>query len=319
MPTSTLPKRQRVPQLLMWGLGIFILGTISCEIALRTLWGLGTPILVQPDPACGYILQPSQDVIRFHVHTYINRHSMRSDEIKPLKQQGTIRIVFLGDSITYGTTQVDQSQIFTEILHRELPSRLGHPVEVLNAAVSAWAPSNELDFIKSRGTFDADLLIWVWNSADLMQPRATLDQLGDKLASRKPSTALGELFQRYIFIKLFRLAARSDAGTSSGPVDTFAKRQNLGALSEMLDLLRPRHIPLVIMYIPTGKDIKTNALPSEIADWATKEHVGITDVSPYLAGKEPKALVLPDGAHYNGAGHRLIADSAESSIQSLRL
>ena len=47
---------------------------------------------------------------------------MRSDDFHIAKPIGTDRLMFVGDSLAYGTTRIDQEKIFTEILHPELPA-----------------------------------------------------------------------------------------------------------------------------------------------------------------------------------------------------
>ncbi len=99
-----------------------------------------------------------------------NEYGMRSDPIRPGRIPGTRRIYFLGDSMTYGTTQVDQSRLFTEIVHQRLPEQIHEPVEVMNGAISGWAPANELAYLREHGTLNADLVILVLNSGDPTQP-----------------------------------------------------------------------------------------------------------------------------------------------------
>ena len=100
---------------------IFIAG----ELALEWM-GFGSPPMVTLNPGVSYELQPGQSIVRrwplsedsvSHVKT--NRMGMRSDEIGPAPAPGVLRIFFVGDSITYGTTQVDQDHIFTELVHHE--------------------------------------------------------------------------------------------------------------------------------------------------------------------------------------------------------
>jgi hypothetical protein len=123
------------------------------EAMLRFGLGLGNPVLIAEDSACAYILKPDQDVFRFFSHTHVNHFGMRSDEVPALRDPHTLRILFVGDSITYGTSRIDQRQIFPEILHRDLRSIVQRPVEVLNASASSWAIDNELSYVRSRGRF----------------------------------------------------------------------------------------------------------------------------------------------------------------------
>ncbi|MBT3070837.1 SGNH/GDSL hydrolase family protein [Rhodomicrobium sp. Az07] len=120
----------------------------------------------------GYISAPNQDVRRFFARNKINRFSMRSDEIEAQKAPDHTRILFIGDSVTYGTTYIDQTRIFTTLVANRASERIGNPVEILNASAGGWAPENEVGFLLSKGTFESDLVLIVLNTADLNSPLA---------------------------------------------------------------------------------------------------------------------------------------------------
>src|SRR5882724_9839198 len=126
---GTLPqtafRRSRLPATV----ASLLLLALATELFLRFVLGLGNPVLIAADRACGYITKPNQNIRRFLVHTYINKYGMRADEIASTKPEKVVRIYFVGDSITYGTTHVDQGEIFSEILKRELPGFVHKPVQ----------------------------------------------------------------------------------------------------------------------------------------------------------------------------------------------
>jgi len=98
---------------------------------------------------------------------------MRSDEVSPVPTPGVVRVLFVGDSLTYGTTHVDQRKIFTQIVGRGLPSIVHHSVEVLNASANGWAPDNEWSWVRTRGIFHSNFVLLVLNDGDVTQPWAT--------------------------------------------------------------------------------------------------------------------------------------------------
>lgn len=141
------------------------------EGVLRFVLGVGNPVLIAPDPYCEYILKPDQHIFRFFAHIDTNHLGMRSDEVPAKRSPDTLRLMLVGDSIVYGTSRVDQHQIFSEILHHDLPSIVHEPVEVLNTSAGGWAIENELSYIRSRGIFKSDMVLLVLNNGDLTQPR----------------------------------------------------------------------------------------------------------------------------------------------------
>ena len=205
--------------------------------ALRVQWGLGTPLLYQNDPDTGYIVSPSQNIVRFHCHNQINKFSMRSPAITATKPPGEFRLLAIGDSVTYGTSFVDQPLIFTSLLARDLPGRLGEPVEVLNASAGGWAVGNELGYLRSRGTFDANLVMFVINTGDLAQTFA-LSPVDSSLSfpSHNPFCALTELLQRYILPRFIHQNTADAGSTASAPDLVHDTPQVFDALGNAMEL-----------------------------------------------------------------------------------
>jgi lysophospholipase L1-like esterase len=292
---------------------ITVVGAV--EAALRFGVGLGNPVLIAPDPACSYILKPDQDVVRFFVRTHINHYGMRSDDVPASRKPGTLRLLFVGDSITYGTTRVDQKAIFTELLHRDLPAIVHRPVEVLNASASAWAPDNELAFLQSRGIFHSDIVLLVLNDGDLTQPRSTIEDVGDNLPMKRPATAVGELYARYIRPRMSHLLTKTDAGDNVALNSESVIRKNVADLDDIDELVRRQGATLVIVYIPFRRDIPDISRPSAstLKAWSEAHSVSMLDLTAVEAPDPSSQITLDNGIHFNSKGHLVIADAIERS------
>jgi len=300
---------------------LLVLIVLACvsESVLRFGLGLGNPIQIQPDSACEYILKPDQNVERFFVRTHINRYGMRSDEVQDVHQAGTLRLMFVGDSITYGTTRVDQKEIFTEVLHRELPAIVHRPVEVLNASAGAWAPDNELSFIESRGTFHADIVFLVLNDGDLTQPRSTIAMVGDDLPHQRPASAIGELYSRYIRPRFFHSIGKSDAGDSVLPNADEVTNRNLADIGRINELAASKGARLMIVYIPIRKDIPRESQSAARAfhGWSIAHKVKMFDLTDAEAAFSFQEITLDNGIHLNAKGHLAVARAIEMSWPGL--
>jgi lysophospholipase L1-like esterase len=292
-----------------------VLAVAACEGLLRFGLGLGNPVLIQSDPACGYTLKPDQDVVRFFARTHINHYGMRSDEVTVAHQAGTLRLLFVGDSITYGTTRVDQNKIFTEVLHRELPPIVHRPVEVLNASAGAWAPDNELSYLESRGTFHADIVFLVLNDGDLTQPRSTIAMVGDDLPQRRPASAISELYSRYIRPRIFHLISKSDAGDSIVEGADEVTRRNLADIERMDVLVTSQGARLILVYIPIRKDIpqESKSAAAIFQAWSANHHVSMFDLTSTEAPYSLLEITFDNGIHLNAKGHLAIARAIEQS------
>jgi lysophospholipase L1-like esterase len=279
------------------------------EGVLRFGLGLGNPVLITPDSACEYILKPDQRVYRFFSHTSTNHYGMRSEEVPASRDAARMRILFVGDSLTYGTSRVDQSEIFTEILHRDLPSIVHKPVDVLNASAGAWAPDNEVSYIRSRGIFRSDLVVFVLNDGDMTQPRATMNDVGDSLPSTRPATAIGELWTRYLKPRLLHPPERSDAGISIQPNADRVVQANIRDLDEADALVTAQGARMVIVFLPFRLDIpdRSAGAQSTLRNWCTARRVPMLDLTAVELPYSISELDLDNGYHFNARGNAVVA------------
>ncbi|HVC46712.1 MAG TPA: SGNH/GDSL hydrolase family protein [Terracidiphilus sp.] len=304
---------RRLPRLLRGTLASLLALAILLALADAALHfglGLGNPVLVAPDAACGYIMKPNQRVFRFFVHTYINPYGMRSADFQPVKPRHTYRILFVGDSITYGSTRIDQSQIFTQLLRRSLPTVIHQPVEVLNASASAWAIDNELSFVRSRGVFQSNVVVLVLNSGDLSQTRAKMLGVNDEIPSQPPASALSELYYRLIKPYFLHLHRRIDAGDSTSQVTEQVIRANLADLDTFRTLVESQHAQFVIVYAPFRNEIPTISSRSAVLlhAWCAAHHVPLMDLTSVEAQYNTSQITL-EGVHFNTFGNRVVADA----------
>ncbi len=250
------------------------------EGVLRFGLGLGNPVLIAPDPACDFILKPHQNVTRFFSHTYINRYGMRSEEVPATRAPHSLRVMFVGDSLTYGTGRVDQSEIFSEVVHRDLPSIVHEPVEVLNASASAWAIDNELAYVRSRGIFQSDAVLLVLNSDDLSQARSTISSVGDELPMKRYASALGELYARFLRPRIFHTQARLMPEKANPDADGIIQA-NLSDLDAFRALVTEQRAQFVIVYAPLPMDIPAGSAPSAriLRSWSTVHRIPLLDLT----------------------------------------
>ena len=291
--------------------GIFIAAGLLlfafAELGLRTVFGLGHPLRYAPDSACGYFTLPNQQTRRIRARTITNDLGMRSPGFSAAKPAGTLRLLFLGDSITFGTILIDQDQIFVERIRNELTAKLGRPVEELNASANSWAIGNELGFLQSRGTFQSDYLILVLNTGDLNQPFATISQVQGE-PNPLERTAVGEvLAKRWPFRRGKPLAG---AGTTVGDNPT-AREENLRDLSTIAGISRAQGEKFLVVYVPFRGTVGdgVESISTALLQWAAGERVDFLDLTPALAAHEANLVTQQDGVHLNAFGNGVVADA----------
>jgi lysophospholipase L1-like esterase len=102
------------------------------------------------DPLLGYRLRPSQQAYTHGEPVHVNAAGMRDDDELPAsKPDGELRVLVLGDSLTFGSG-VPTSGTYSEVLERLLRER-GYPVRALNAGVQNYDVHQEATFLGERG------------------------------------------------------------------------------------------------------------------------------------------------------------------------
>src|SRR5262245_30383490 len=95
----------------------------------------------------------------FRVPIAINSRGLRDRELAPAKLPGTVRILVVGDSFTYGSG-VAGEETYPKRLERLLPGRVGVRVEVINAGVSGYGTVHEAAFLRGEGwSYEPDLVV----------------------------------------------------------------------------------------------------------------------------------------------------------------
>jgi lysophospholipase L1-like esterase len=141
---------------------------IVLEIGLRIFNPQHTgPVQFSYDPELGCIPVPHQNGRRTRPdYTFSNNSwGLRGRREYNKEKTADLRILFLGDSFTYGVG-VNDEQVFTVLLEKNL-TRPGRTVEVINAGMGGKGTDYALKFMQVRGLgLGADMVILCFNHTD---------------------------------------------------------------------------------------------------------------------------------------------------------
>lgn len=238
------------------------------------------------------------------------------------RPSGTFRVLFIGDSVTYGTTYVDQKKIFTSRLSVLVPKLMHKPVQILNGSCGAWAIGNEVGYLKARGTYNSNLVVFVVNTGDLNQP---FDM--NVLALIPPTrtgprfTPISELWFRYLWPRIRGSKLFRDPG--SFVPKTVVESPNIEALLSKADIFCKTHgARLAIVYHPfrTSSFLRP-PYPQDklrLAGWCRENKIPFLDLTsayaPYSTGK-----VYYGGVHLTPFGNRIAAEAIAKDWSNLSM
>jgi len=300
---------------------ILISALIAVELVARFVAGLGNPPLFEASDLYGYRLIPNQDIRRFDNRIFYNAQGLRSEPIAPQPSAGTIRILCIGDSITYGGSIIDQSETYPYQLEYILNSEPKGRFEVLNASAPSWSIADEESYISAHDIYNSHLVILQISKDDLFQIRCSKDVVGNSpnYPSRRPILALQEIFVRYL--PKFLSAMRQKSPLIERSVGTREVNQlelNLRSIADINDHISDVGGGLIVVFIGSHMDDVYGTSFMESAKRQLFETISMLDIDFVnlderfnLSGD---GMLFRDKIHPNPNGNRVIAEALAEYI-----
>jgi hypothetical protein len=143
---------------------IIIFSIFFLEFLLR-IYGLGDPIIYKTNLSYRYAPSANQSVIRFNKSKItINEKSLRATQQWDGKNLN--KILFLGDSVTYGGSYIDDKEIFSELVCHNLNQVNKKKYLCGNAGVNAYGVDNIKNRILYGEVQDSEWIIVTLIEAD---------------------------------------------------------------------------------------------------------------------------------------------------------
>lgn len=289
-----------------------IAALLALEGAARVS-GLGLT-LVYEKTAYGYRVAPKQSITRLGKATYYNDLGLRNDTILTLPSERTLRILCIGDSITFGGTLTDQGETFPYQLQQLLArARPEVTVEVLNASAGGWAIENEEGWLNAHGVLGAKWVVLQVATHDLFQAKSGPDIVGShhSFPDRQPLLALQEAVTRYVLPAMGRwtgdpgavLYQRSDADV----------RRALSSIERISMMTKRAGANLVVLHVEQPRSLEPG---DALTVWAKRALFRrLSDLEIPLIRAAPAmeqaggTRLFRDGLHPTAGGNRVIAKS----------
>ncbi|MBL7071594.1 MAG: SGNH/GDSL hydrolase family protein, partial [Candidatus Omnitrophica bacterium] len=282
------------------------------------------PPLFEASDLYGYRLIPNQDIRRFGNRIFYNTQGLRSEPIAPQPSAESMRILCIGDSITYGGSILDQSETYPYQLESILNSGSKERFEVLNASAPGWSIPDEESYISAHGIYNSHLVILQISKDDLFQIRCSKDVVGNSpnYPSRKPVLALQEIFVKYLPRVLHTVRSKISAAETTvkagvaPPEDQL--RLNLISLQKIQYQVNSLDGELIVVFIGSRTDdvYKTSLIEAgkkQFFDAINALDIDFVDLDDRFSSSEGDRL-LRDKIHPNVEGNRVIVEALAEHI-----
>jgi lysophospholipase L1-like esterase len=320
------------------------LASASAVTALLALLGLAVPLslldcglrpfvepknaLYQPDRELGWKLVPGAEDEDGGVRVRINEDGLRGPRAARPKPAGVTRILWLGDSVTFGYGVARDEDTFPFLVAKQLGT------ESVNAGVGGYAPWQELAWLEREGwSYEPDRIVVGFVLNDLTEPLSLVRYGGQGEGWQLARTARSRL-DRWLSASALATFLRDGLATLRFGRDVQLGAQALEAadvkrmvsqpdaplwqrswsiteanLAKLFASARAHDVPVVLVIFPYAFQLEA---PDELSgpqrrleQIAKAANVRVLDLLPVLA-PHGRAMFL-DESHLSTAGHERVA------------
>jgi hypothetical protein len=286
---------------------VLLICLMALELFLRTFSGLGNPPLYELSPLYGYRLKANQSIKPWGNMSFLygagmttNNFGLRAAGEWDLNQTG--KILFLGDSVTYGGQYIADAQLFSSVTGSRL-----HGWQVGNGGHNAWGVENIVGFMMDYGFPYAEVVVTCVIEGDFYRGITRASSL--PIWTERPRFALQDFLMHFIWkANESRYGSAGDMVVQDGThldkiVDRAAKR--LKDLDSYLKQHQARHF---LFILPTKTEIVDGAPPdSRVGQALRRYEIDANYLLPELLSLEPdkekRREWFRDEVHLEVPGH----------------
>ncbi len=293
---------------------------LATELFLGAFSGLGNPPLYEVSPLYGYRLKPNQFIapkggmgFLFGARVTTNNLGLRAAQPWDAKTQD--KVLFLGDSVTYGGQYVSDEDLFSSIAARDVPG-----YKIGNGGINAWGVENIHGLVVDHGFNPARYYVTCLIEGDFYRGLTRINGL--PYWSHRPSSALYDLlmffmttagWKRYDAVVDFR----ADTEEGGKVVDRAVRR-----LKEMDRYLTLKGMVHLVYILPNREQVLGNEkIDDRVADALSRNGVRASYLLHKLKAKSYDAATMRgwfhDGVHLEPVGHMVYGRLIGEDLRTL--
>jgi lysophospholipase L1-like esterase len=227
------------------------------------------------------------------------------------------RLLFLGDSVTFGGSYVDDAAVFPAVAGRRLAMRSGGRVEALDGGVNAWGPQNVLGLVGPDGAFpdgfESDVWILTLLEDDFGRDKTRIAEV--PYLNVAPRTAIEEV----LVVTAYRLLGAYKRSRAADDLAAATDR-NLEAIESIVRHAGGRGVAVLLVWHPAVGALSGHHEPAKarLAALAARTGTPLLDLGPHYAAQGGPGL-YEDGMHLNAAGHAVAGEAIGDQLADLLL
>jgi lysophospholipase L1-like esterase len=303
--------------------------TAGREDKIHYLVGPDTLWCYEPDQR---VSQPSKGV-----EYIINSKGLRGPEFPERKPDGEIRLLTIGDSVTFGHL-VSEEETYPHYLQKYLEgSAPDKSLRVINCGVNGYSTREELLFLRKKGiNYDPDIVLFgfVLNDASIYARQYRLLTFKEMLSRNRHPGRMERMFRFLSRLHFVRAITNilEEVIIQEDLIDEIREKRNhlnreimyldseealrglettkneLGQISRLLD---DHRIEMVFVVFPTKYQLEETIIPDEpqriLEEYCNEDDIRYLDLMPIFLNRDWNNLYI-DNVHLSAEGNALVAE-----------
>jgi len=315
-----------------------VLSLAGAECLSRSWFGVPLaerlPIVeVRANALRGYEMVPDRDHYTYEHPVHVNGLGLRGEDL-PEKTGGEVRVLCLGDSLTYGQGIAGEDTLPVRLEHALAGGR--GRVRVVNGGVRGYGTPEEVALLEELGPrIRPDVVVLLWYENDL--ERSEIEENFTRLERSGPvafdtgAKMEGVPLWRWRFRQLLRRSALLVSSRHAWadwtahrltPAQVDVGFERLGReLDRLAEKARASGLDVLVAAIPAAMNLRETAEPDPLAKRvaaSAKEHgFAFVDLGPdlrELQARLGRAPILPYDGHYTGEANAVMAGRIAEAI-----
>ena len=271
-----------------------------------TAW-LGTVTVPSDNPALMWEYRPHAR----HKRIRTNNFGLRGADVEVAKAPNTVRIAFVGDSVTLGYG-VEEELIFVSVFRDELQKRLPQPVEALNFGVDGYSTPQIAELMRTKvADFQPDHTVYTicLNDFDFTT------SAGDKVRYFRKPTSFFLVKLEHLYRKMRGLDFHTHKFRKNRD-QVYREILDMKAIAEQAGgSFETALLPIFPQQVNSFAYYPHDEIHQDVEAFAKSQNIPFTDILKVFrtSGGPPRAY-SNDVWHPNGDGHRVIGERFAQSF-----
>ena len=353
---KAIARQGPAPKLLLLFLVLF-LPVYILELMLRPFAEFNDPkkytTIYLRDPELGWKLKPNVEDYWGGRLVRINSKGLRGPDLDYPKPPQTVRVLYLGDSVTFGDGLQRYEETFSSLSAAILEKKLATNVQTIDSGVSGYSPWQEQIYLAKEGIkYHPDLVVVGFVLNDVTEKFELVkfggngegwqlshtyfsyfDQLADHSGIANFARRVGA---RLKYGRNVQEGAKKKENLDVQSLFTDPERQDvkdawrgtLADLEQIYGFCRARQIPVILLIFPYYFQFEKSDLPAIpqqiVGGHARQQVVPALDLLPRLAermkqdGKNAREYFL-DSNHFSPLGNQVIAEMIGEFVEKEKI